>query len=78
MLGAFAVVFKNLIRSSLDNYILPGTLTGTEILWLYMVQWKRDIAVLASASYLLFISQCEFPKLERVISQYKSGSRSAN
>ena len=78
MFGALTVVFKNLIKSSLDNYVLPGTLTGTEILWLYMVQWKRDLIVLASVTYSHFIAQCELPTLERVISQYKGGSRSAD
>jgi hypothetical protein len=44
---------KTLVKSSLDNYVLPGTLTGSEILWLYLTQWKRDIASIVFASYFL-------------------------
>lgn len=44
---------KTLVKSSLDNYVLPGTLTGSEILWLYVIQWKRDAASLIFASYFL-------------------------
>ena len=44
---------KTLVKSSLDNYVLPGTLTGSEILWLYISQWKRDIAMILFASYFL-------------------------
>lgn len=41
---------KTLIRSSLDNYVLPGTLTGTEILLLYMSQWKRDVVLFTTVT----------------------------
>ena len=38
-------LLKTFIKSSLDNYVLPGTLTGTEILLLYMSSWKRNVGV---------------------------------
>jgi len=65
-------IVKTLLKSSLDNYILPGTLTGTEILLLYMAQWKRNITVLTSASLLLLISEFERAKTERVFSTTQS------
>ena len=49
----FLYFVKTLIKSSLDNYILPGTLTGSEILWLYVSQWKRDVTSVVFASYFL-------------------------
>jgi hypothetical protein len=51
------LLVKTFLKSSLDNYILPGTLTGTEILWLYMIQWKRDLATLVFASFFLSSQQ---------------------
>ena len=48
MLGQGLSLLKTLIKSSLDNYVLPGTLTGTEILFIYMRQWKRDVMLLTS------------------------------
>jgi hypothetical protein len=50
MLGQGLSLLKTLIKSSLDNYVLPGTLTGTEILFIYMKQWKRDALLLTSAT----------------------------
>ena len=57
MLGQGLSLLKTLIRSSLDNYVLPGTLTGTEILLIYMSQWKRDMLLLTSATLHLISSQ---------------------
>jgi hypothetical protein len=51
-------MFKSLMRSSLDNYVLPGTATGTDILWIYLIHWKRDMHVLCLALvYLVTFSQ---------------------
>lgn len=50
---------KNLVKSSLDNYILPGTLTGTEILLLYMAQWKRDLSNVTMVSLYEFFSDAD-------------------
>ena len=57
---------KYLLKSSLDNFVLPGTLTGTEILWLYMVQWKRDLANVAIASLPALFDPGDLSGLERV------------
>lgn len=60
---------KTLVKSSLDNYVLPGTVTGTEILWLYMIQWRRDLLALLSASFYLLLSQREELKFEKLLFQ---------
>lgn len=75
MLGSLVAVLKNFIKCSLDNYVLPGTVTGSEILWLYMVQWKRDLVLLISASFVFVVSHYDMPGLERALSQYRSSSR---
>jgi hypothetical protein len=56
---AFMIFFKSLVKTSLDNYVLPGTASGTEILWLYMIQWKRDLAALSFASFYLILLHLE-------------------
>jgi len=35
------VLVRSLLKSSLDNYVLPGTSAGTEILCVYLINWKR-------------------------------------
>jgi hypothetical protein len=61
-------MLKLLIRSSLDNYVLPGTLTGTEILWLYMIQWKREICTFTFVSIYFLSIQFAFSQAEKVMS----------
>lgn len=50
MLAQGLLFVKTLIRSQLDIYVLPGTRTGTEILLLYMSQWKRDVVLFTTAT----------------------------
>jgi hypothetical protein len=73
------IFIKTLIRSSLDNYVLPGTLTGSEILWLYVIQWKRDAASLIFASYFLSAHSLRLRSLSTLIftgeSEKKGGQR---
>lgn len=33
---------KPLVRSTVDTYLLPGAVTGSEICWLYMIQWRKE------------------------------------
>ena len=62
------IFFKSLLKSSLDNYVLPGTLMGTEILWLYMLQWKRDFTnVTLAAAYLMYSQIVQSPYLEKTV-----------
>jgi len=51
-------MLKSIMRSSLDSYVLPGTATGTDILWIYLIQWKRDMHMLCLALvYLVSFQQ---------------------
>lgn len=63
------MILKTLVRSSLDSYVLPGTVTGTDILLLYMTQWKRHVALVASATFYLIFSQFDLPRIDRVWSE---------
>lgn len=66
---SFMIYFKSLVKTSLDNYVLPGTVLGTEILWLYMIQWKRDLVALTSASFHLLLPQLGLFKSSRIFCQ---------
>lgn len=61
------MLIKSLLKSSLDNYVLPGTTTGSEILWLYMTHWKRELAAITSATFDLMYTELETRRLDRVI-----------
>ena len=52
---------KNLVKCSLDQCVVPGTRTATEILWLYMIQWKREMANITTGSFNMFLSQRDLP-----------------
>lgn len=67
MLGACLNILKNVMRTYLDNYILPGTHTGTQILWLYLVQWRRDLVALIAVSFTTLSSNVNFSVLERFV-----------
>ena len=56
---------KNLIKSSLDQYTLPGTLTGTQILWLYLIEWKRHVADIGAGSLAAFFAHLSIPTMAR-------------
>ena len=52
---------KPLVRSTVDTYLLPGAVTGSEICWLYMIQWRKEtytitITLLALLFYNLDVS----------------------
>lgn len=59
MAGSGLSFLKTLIKSSLDNYVLPGTLTGTEILLLYMSHWKRNFQAFVSGALHLLKSESD-------------------
>jgi hypothetical protein len=61
-------MLKSFIKGSLDNYILPGTLSGTEILWIYVVQWKRDFFTVTFAVLYFACSQFEVVVQDKVLS----------
>lgn len=72
MVGSGIIWVKTLVKSSLDNYVLPGTVAGTEILWLYLIQWRRDFAALLSATGYLLVTQRELRKFECLFQRGKS------
>jgi len=78
MMGHWNLIVKNLVRTSLDNYVLPGTTTGTEILLLYLIQWRRDLSHVTTATVYLVRSQCDRPILGRVISHYRNALKEAS
>jgi len=59
-------LLKNLVKTSLDQYILPGTLTGTEILLLYAGEWRRHLANVMLAFFFWRSSTMARPTLESV------------
>jgi hypothetical protein len=65
----FMIYIKSLVKTSLDNYVLPGTVSGTEILWLYMIHWKRDFAALTFASFYLLLPQLDLFKTAKTLCQ---------
>jgi hypothetical protein len=73
MIGHWWMIVKALVRSQIDSCVLPGTLTGTEILLLYLAQWKRDATVVTSATFYLIFSQCDLRNLENVLTPSRSG-----
>ena len=54
---------KSLIKSSLDNYVLPGTCTGTEIMLVYMSQWRRDLVLVVIAALYIMSAQIDRSRL---------------
>lgn len=48
-LMTITVFVRTLLRSIVDGCILPGTMNGTEICWLYFMQWKKETSAVAFA-----------------------------
>jgi hypothetical protein len=69
MMTDWRTVIRFLLKSSLDNYILPGTLTGTEILWPYLIRWRRHVGDFTFATMYLFYSRLDLRRLEGLISE---------
>jgi hypothetical protein len=63
----FKMMLKSLMKSSIDSYILPGTMTGTEILWIYLMQWRRDLNALFYALLYFTFSNFEFANGDQLI-----------
>jgi hypothetical protein len=56
---AISTFIKSLFRTAIDGCILPGTMTGTEILWLYVKQWKGELSTLSFAVLSVLVSLFE-------------------
>jgi hypothetical protein len=60
IISGCVLILKSVMRSSLDSYVLPGTATGTDILFTYVMQWKRDMHILCVALvYLLTFTEVQ-------------------
>jgi hypothetical protein len=66
---------KPLVRTTLDCYILPGTVTGTEICWLYLLQWKKEVSTISLALVSVLFSQINLPYTDAVISNHSVGEQ---
>lgn len=77
MMAHWWLILKTLVRSSVDNYVLPGTVTGTDILLIYLTEWKRHSILLASATVYLIGSQFDLPRLQSVITDNTEEPRDA-
>lgn len=68
MTGHWLIILKTFLRTSVDNYVLPGTATGTDILLIYMTEWKRHFvlvtSLVTSATICLIASQFDLPRSE--------------
>lgn len=61
---------KSFLRIVVDSCILPGTTLGTEILWLYMKQWKREFSgILFAILSLIFFHSDVAADIRSVVSQ---------
>ncbi len=54
----FIPAIRLVLSYVLDTWILPGTTAGSEILWLYVIAWKRNFTAISTAeTFLLFIQR---------------------
>jgi hypothetical protein len=55
-MNTFPSIFKTFVRNAVDSCILPGTVTGGEIVWLYFKQWKKEWSAIGLAVlYVIFL-----------------------
>ena len=66
MAGSGLSFLKTFIKSSLDNYVLPGTFTGTEILLVYISHWKRNAHAFYVAALRLLIAELDWSKTDEI------------
>ena len=57
-------LLKTFIKSSLDNYVLPGTLTGTEIMLFYLIHWKRKLYLITTGVLHIVSTDLDLYKVE--------------
>jgi hypothetical protein len=77
-MNSFQAHFKNFVRTAIDCCILPGTMLGTEILWLYFGQWRREWSAigLAIAAFIFIHFEMAVDTrsvVQQVPSEHKSG-----
>jgi hypothetical protein len=67
--------FKSLFRTAVDGCILPGTTTGTEILWLYAKQWKSEMSTFSFALLSVLCSVFEPQADPQMMSEQRVNER---
>jgi hypothetical protein len=73
-MNSLRFLVKTFARTVVDSCILPGTTLGTEILWLYMKQWKKELSTISLAIISIVILQLNLPAdAHTVVSQALSG-----
>jgi hypothetical protein len=45
----------------MDSCVLPGIITGTEICWLYIMQWKKECYTITIAMLALLFYHFDLP-----------------
>ena len=69
MMRDWRLILKTFVRSSVDNFVLPGTATGTDILLIYITEWRRHAIVLGSATLYLLVSQFTLQGFQNALSE---------
>jgi hypothetical protein len=49
-----------IFRAVADTCILPGTVNGSEILWLYLLHWKKEYSTFSFALISFLFSYVDF------------------
>lgn len=68
--NTFWQLLKTVARSTADCYILPGTSTGSEICWLYCMQWKKEISTFLLALISILFAQFDLPTDNRMFTNH--------
>lgn len=58
-------VIRAFTRSAIDYCMVPGAAIGAEILWLYSLQWKNRLSMLALAMISVIYSNMDVSGGER-------------
>ena len=54
-------VVKSFVRIAVDGCLLPGTMMGTELTWLYVLKWKREASALCIGLLSLIYTTIDLP-----------------
>jgi hypothetical protein len=57
----YSLLVRSFLRTAVDGCILPGTMLGTEILWLYFKQWRSEWSAITLAVITLVFFHLDIP-----------------
>ena len=60
-MNSVGLIVKTFVRTAIDSCILPGTTLGTEILWLYCKEWKKEFSGILFALLSLLFFHFDLP-----------------